>query len=151
MSEIEEWRDCVGYEGFYQVSNLGRVRNNRGRILKTTLSRDGYLQAPCFHPDRKRHTIHRLVAVAFLPNPENKPVVDHIDRNRVNNKVQNLRWATVCENARNTERKPGRSGELNIKVRYIVEFRDKEKGNFRKSCKSMEEAIALRNKYLSEV
>lgn len=83
----------------YEISNFGRVKNNKNRILKIGTHRDGYKQV-CLRKNKKSYTrkIHRLVAIAFIPNPENKPVVNHIDEDRTNNQVENLEWMTVKEN-----------------------------------------------------
>jgi len=87
----------------YSVSNEGRVRNDTtGKFLKGSVDTKGYLQVGLYK-DCKRTLIHkhRLVAQAFIPNPECKPCADHNDCNKLNNKVENLRWATFQENARN--------------------------------------------------
>ena len=100
MTEI--WKPVVGYLGFYEVSNLGRVKSlkdNLGRdrelILKPQKRKDGY-----FTIELKRSTkfLHRIVAEAFIPNPENKPQVNHKDSNRENNQTGNLEWVTASEN-----------------------------------------------------
>ena len=109
----EEWRDVIGFEGHYQVSNKGNVRSItrtivfktgakrifEGCILKYRINRGGYPQV-ILQKGRKRKTtpIHRLVATAFLSNPENKLTVNHIDGNKLNNSVKNLEWATRSEN-----------------------------------------------------
>jgi hypothetical protein len=110
---MEIWRDIEGFEGMYQVSNMGRVRgvdryvgyrNGRkrlwkGHIKKPTVTAKGYLKVS-MHDGQKRKTeeIQRLVARAFIPNPMNKPYVNHKDGNKQNNAVENLEWTTPSEN-----------------------------------------------------
>lgn len=110
----EEWKDIQGYEGLYQVSNQGRVRSldrkmkcsdstrfYKGKILKPSLNAQGYLFIYLSNKGiTKEYRINRLVAEAFLPNPNNYPVVNHIDKNRTNNKVDNLEWCTIEYNNR---------------------------------------------------
>lgn len=122
----EEWQDIKGWEGKYQVSNLGRVKSVARKVRSTPFGkgeglkpipekivvlqdRNGYDTAYLSATKKiegksvrvkKRYGVHRLVAQAFIPNPENKPQVNHIDRNRKNNNVSNLEWATGFENQR---------------------------------------------------
>lgn len=97
----EVWKDIEGYEGLYQVSNLGRVKRvTTGRILKSGKDKKGYLKVVlCKNNIKSAKTIHRLVAQAFIPNNENKPEVNHIDENKTNNMVSNLEWMTAKENS----------------------------------------------------
>lgn len=108
----EIWRDVAEYEGLYEVSNLGRVRcfdhfDSLGRLQKGTirvlqLDARGYYRVSLYKGNyMKLCSVHRLVAEAFIPNPENKPCVDHIDTNPRNNNVENLRWVTHRENYHN--------------------------------------------------
>ena len=108
----EEWRDVVGYEGLYQVSNQGRVkslerkvpkrngeRTVKERILKPITDRYGYLiVCLCAGGKQKMFKVHRLVCQAFHKNPENKLCVNHIDENKTNNAASNLEWSTYEEN-----------------------------------------------------
>lgn len=103
MNEI--FKDIPGYEGIYQVSNLGRVRSlnfrrsGNEKIMNTTVGHDGYSRVSLFkNYIRKKYTVHRLIALVFIPNPDNKPCIDHINGNRSDNRVDNLRWCTNKEN-----------------------------------------------------
>ena len=96
----EVWKDVKGYEGLYQVSSLGRVRNvTTTRILKQAKHHGGYMLVR-LSKNGKAHTctVHRLAAQSFISNPENKPQVNHIDENKTNNNVSNLEWVTSKEN-----------------------------------------------------
>lgn len=110
---MEEWRDIPGYEGYYQVSNIGRIKSldrwikrsdgkmhfERSRIMALSKSSNGYLQVNLRKNGTfKRFNVHRLVALAFIPNPYNLPQVNHKDENKQNNCVENLEWCTVKYN-----------------------------------------------------
>lgn len=83
----------------YYISNKGRVKNSNGYIKKQTKDARGYLRLQLYIDGKKiNFRIHRLVAMAFLENPENKKTVNHIDGNKENNNVDNLEWATYSEN-----------------------------------------------------
>ena len=99
---MEEYRTIKDFET-YEISNLGNVRNiNTGKILNQHLNHEGYKRCDLYN-NKKRFTksIHRMIADAFIPNPENKECVDHINGNRQENSLNNLRWASKTENGIN--------------------------------------------------
>jgi hypothetical protein len=99
---MEIFINIIGYEK-YAVSNIGRIINNTtGKILKPTFNKYGYTYISlCYPGGSKKNTIHQIVAKAFLPNPENKTCVDHINNIKSDNRIENLRWATISENGQN--------------------------------------------------
>ena len=99
---VEMWWPIKGFDN-YQVSTKGRVRNVITRNILKGRKSDGYYQVELTTNDNKRKhmRVHRLVGLAFIPNLENKPFIDHIDHNRTNNNLINLRWVTNSENQMN--------------------------------------------------
>lgn len=117
----EVWKDVMGYEGIYQVSNMGRVRSidrivpcrkkgyttitKKGRILSLTTNRLGYKEVHLYNYQEqkcKTLSVHRLVAFAFIPNPEQEHLreINHIDENKSNNRIDNLEWCDRAYNVR---------------------------------------------------
>jgi hypothetical protein len=102
----EEWRSIIGYEGLYEISNFGRIKSlqrpyQKLIIKKQKIDKYGYLVVNISLPTeviRKHTTIHRLVALAFISNPENLPSINHKDGNKLNCRWDNLEWCTVLEN-----------------------------------------------------
>lgn len=154
----EEWRDIAEYEGKYQISNYGRVRslsrlvrklhglrNLCGRILTPT--RSGFYMAIMFG-DRRKQLVHRLVARAFIPNPQLKPCVNHINGDKYNNHISNLEWVTYSENEIHSYKvlnkqgsKPwlGKRGRLNPTSKPVDQF--DMNGNFIQSHESSQLAV----------
>lgn len=101
----EQWKDIYGYEGIYQVSNLGRVKSlkcGKERILKSCVNGFGYHLVNLYlNKGYKSLYVHRLVATAFIDNPNNRREIDHINRDKNDNRACNLRWVTRKENMDN--------------------------------------------------
>lgn len=116
MEIVELWKPLVGFEGYYEISTLGRVKsikrivyNSKGKqrtvhekIIKPLINRHGYSSVSLYKNGVKTNVkIHRMVALTFIPNIENKPFIDHINTIRHDNRLENLKWATRIENAHN--------------------------------------------------
>lgn len=104
----ETWRDIPGWEGIYQISNLGRVKSFKvvpsGKVMRLSNKTGDYIRIVLQKKGRKNetHLVHRLVAKLFLPNPSNLPVVNHKDGNKQNNSLSNLEWCTNSYNVRHS-------------------------------------------------
>ena len=125
---MEEWRNIKGYENLYQISNLGRVktlprknRKTKEKIMKLRKDKDGYLRLG-LHKEGKQttHQVHRLVAEAFLENPNNYECVNHKDENKQNNKIENLEWCTRAYNNTYGTRKYNNMSRNKKKVKCIT-------------------------------
>jgi hypothetical protein len=136
MEDIEVWKQVSGWDN-YLVSNLGKVRNSKtGRILRQSI-RGGYcFVGLCQKSDSKTKPVHRLVAMAFIDNPENKEQVNHIDKNRSNNCASNLEWTTPLENNIHRSTNVIQTTNQNIKVWRV----DKETNEKLELYNSIEDA-----------
>ena len=97
---MEIWKDVIGLENNYQISNIGRIKSKTPRyknkeFLKTQINTFGYVTIKLF---KKTYFFHKIIAKAFIPNNKNKPFINHIDGNKQNNKIENLEWCTASEN-----------------------------------------------------
>jgi len=144
-------------EGFpnYHILSDGRVFNlSTIKFMKISYDKNGYPKITLSHAGiRKTFKIHRLIAYYFIPNPENKPMVDHIDGNPQNNSIENLRW---CDNSQNQQNSSAQiNNKLGIKNIRLTEsgsyqFRKEYQGRtVRKQFKTLEEAIAFKDGFYS--
>ena len=165
---MEEWRPIKDYEGLYEVSNMGRVRSLdriiidskgrkhpfEGKIMKLQLDRYGYLYISLNKDGKRKFKVHRLVAEAFISNPEGKKHVDHINTNKEDNRVENLRWVTPKENNNNEltkEHKKGcQLGEKSVCSKCVIQI--SPDGKLIKKYSSINEAAretGFNKKYIS--
>ena len=170
----EEWKDIEGYEGLYQVSNMGRVRsldriivykdgrvwNCKGRILKNVKGKNGYLYVNLSKVGNvgKPQNIHRLVAIAFIPNPDNLPQVNHKDEDKTNNTVDNLEWCTAKYNCNYGTAKERQKSKVSKQIMginkingYIITFQSAKEAERKTgiNCSHISSCCKGRKKYKS--
>ena len=158
---MEKWKCVKGFEDYYKVSSLGNVISIRtGKILKGRRCPNGYTQVHLYNEYEDAILyLHRIVAEAFIPNPDKKRCVNHIDYNRSNNSVENLEWVTHKENVQHSIehlRVPKKITHSNTGERYIT-YQDKRK-QFRvvikqkeKIFRTLEDAIEYRDTRLKKL
>ena len=103
LENVEIWKDCKGYEGKYQVSSYGRIWSVVSqRYLKQRIRQNGYCEVGLVAKNgkRKAELVHRLVAIAFIDNPNSYPFVNHLNGIKTDNRIENLEWATPQQNSR---------------------------------------------------
>ena len=156
---MEEYKIIEGFDN-YEISNFGNIRNRKtNKMLKLSNDKDGYKIITLTNNNVKTITkkVHRLVALMFIPNVHNKPFVDHIDNNRSNNTVNNLRWVTSSENHMNESLSPkNKSGAKGV---VYDKARNKWKVQIRKDNKlynlgrfdNIDEAIKVRQQKAKEL
>lgn len=153
---MDEWFDLIDYEELYKINKKGEIWSNYyNKMMKPTLNNGtGYyvIELSKGKQDIKHTSIHRLLAIQFIPNPNNLPTVDHIDRNKLNNSLDNLRWASFRTNNLNMGKTP-KSGHHNIYVdsynQVIVNIRVNGK-RYNKRFYELKPAIAWRDKIVEE-
>lgn len=147
-------KDIAGYEGLYAIEEDGRVWSyKRNKYYIGTVSNYGYLRIGLVKDGiQKKYLLHRLIALAYIPNPYNKPFIDHINRNRTDNRIENLRWVTTMENNQNI---PTRNTILNEdhimfdKNRNRYRFRHQRNNIYHsRYFMTIQEAIEYRDNYL---
>ena len=114
---MEIWKEIKGYEGLYEISSYGNVKSyhkNQTILLKQSKMKKGYMRVKLVDKNKNEYSplVHVLVATAFIPNPENKPQVNHKDAIKWNNNVDNLEWNTQSENQKHA-RRLGLFGDIN--------------------------------------
>ena len=147
---MEEWKQTEYLD--YWVSNLGRVKSckfDKERILKSALNRSGYIYAHfTYNHLSKMALVHRLVAEAFIPNPLNLPCIDHINRIKTDNRLENLRWVTRSENLINTYDRSNNRHIYKVKNGWKVVINRNSKQVYYIQCNSIEEAQVNRDIWL---
>lgn len=163
---MEIWKPVVGLEGIYEISNLGNVKSidritigingikqhRKGKMLSFHYNRKGYKRVQLGKYGVK--VVHQLVAKAFIPNPENKPQVNHIDGNKENNSSDNLEWVTMKENLDHAWREGLRNVDSfhkynSSRARRVSQF--SLDGSFIRSFDSLQEAARQSNDYASNI
>ena len=155
---VEMWWPVKGFDN-YQVSTKGRIRNVITRLILKADLRNGYYSVGITNNSRKRKhmRINRLVALTFIPNEDNKPIAEHIDRNPLNNNLINIRWASDSENARNRKMSSSNtSGCTGVNFfrdlgKWVAQIRMNHKEVFWKACDTFEEAKEARIKAVKEL
>lgn len=150
MTEI--WKDIVGYDN-YEVSTLGRVRNkDTGKCFKGSPDKDGYLRVCLtFNKKETTHKIHRLVAIAFLPNFYAHLTVNHKDRNKTNNKLWNLEWSDNFRQSQNRDFVINAKNICKNKNGYFQVYINRNNIRYQKYFKKYEDALAWREQVLAQL
>lgn len=148
----EEWKVVEEFPA-YSVSTLGRVKKG-DLILRPQRHTSGYVQVRLYDDISITQTIHSLVTRAFIPNPEGKPTINHIDRDKTNNRVDNLEWATRSEQMLHSPKTIGSSGERHIQKRkhdFVVKITRNKVFHYGGTFRTLEEAKEARDALLAQI
>lgn len=165
--DIEIWKDIIGYEGLYRISSFGRIKsshiNKKGigwQLLDGSIDAKGYKRINLYRDGAKTNwKIHRLVAIHFIENPDNKKEVNHKDGIKLNNRIENLEWCSTLENMRHAFANnliPFRIGKMNgrakLKESDITQIRKLAKGglDYKEIAKSYPVNSATINKIINK-
>lgn len=152
--EIEIWKDIKGYEGIYQVSNLGRIKSlnfnqqKYEKILKPQKAKHGYYLISL---KGNQKLLHRIVAQTFIDNPNNEKVVNHKDGNKLNNNVENLEWCSYSDNLKHAYNNKLKIATSNHLKKKVIQY--DTKGNFIKiwDCiKDIEKELNIKHSNISK-
>lgn len=170
---MEEWRDVVGYEGYFTINEFGEVKSasrivkrstdskgfyKEGRIMNAFISNAGYKRVALRNgAEQRKHSVHRLVAEAFLPKEEGRDFVNHKDRDRLNNHYSNLEWVSMAENnchrfdkSKTTSKYHGVSW-IKAKQKYVAFIHLNKKSKTIGHFSTEEEAYAARCEYEKKI
>ena len=150
---MEEQYKTIEDNQDYEISNLGNVRNKKtNKILTHTLTTTGYYEVKL---NGKHYKIHKLIALYFIDNPCNKKCIDHIDRNKLNNDITNLRWCSSSENCKNKTKKDGCSSKYTGVAKYRNKYESYIWDNYKKHrigyFNTEEEAYNKRKEYIESL
>jgi hypothetical protein len=147
---MEEWRVIDNYPD-YQVNNTGLVRSikfNKVKVRSPSMVRGYWSVVLCVNNKISCHRVHRLVALAFIPNPDGKKEVDHINRIKTDNRIENLRWATSSENCINVPTRAEHRHIVHVGNQFRVQIQRNNKWVHYRFYKTLDEAIAARDAFL---